>query len=169
MRNRVLLVGTDMSPRGDDAIIEGLTQLAADKASFMHVLYVLEPGKPLFAAGSSHALQDDETLAQGPSMLRRRSQYHAVVNGLPFPATRVQVHVRLGNPVDTLLQACVDYEADTLVLGPHGRRGTQEMPLGSVAQQLFRQAKCPVLVARVKSYHGLSRSVPPAAKDSRTV
>lgn len=168
MGKRVLLVGTDMSVRGDDAIVEGLTQLAADKASFMHVLYVLEPDKPLLVPGTTSPLSDEEALATGPALLRRRIQYDAVLNGLPFPSTRVQAHVRLGSPVETLLQACADYEADTLLVGTHGRRGIQDMRIGSVTDQLLRQAQCPVLIARPKSYHGLPRSVPPDPADNDT-
>jgi nucleotide-binding universal stress UspA family protein len=149
-----------MGPRGDDAIVEGLTQLAASVACTLHVMHVLEPGKVLEVPGWPGLAEQEQALAQGPLALRRRVQYDAVLNGLPYPSERIHTHIRLGRAVETLLQACVDYDADMLIVGRHGQKGIQRLLLGSVAEQLLRQAHCPVLVARTKSYHELLKGTP---------
>lgn len=162
MRERVILVGTDLGARGDDAIVEGLTQLATEETCRLHVAYVQTPAT--LRAGQPLLVQEEQVLRDGPLALQRRIQYDAVLNGVPYAPARIQAHVLLGEPVPTLLQACVDFDADLLILGAHGRRGLQHLVLGSVAQQLLRVAHCPVLVARPKNYHGLTQSVlPPAA------
>ena len=44
--------------------------------------------------------------------------------------------------LSTMIQ---QYEIDLVVMGTHGRTGLQKMLLGSVAEQVFRMATCPVL------------------------
>jgi len=45
----------------------------------------------------------------------------------------------------SLEQAIVDYNADLIVLGTHGRTGAEKLLLGSVAEEVFRRARVPVL------------------------
>jgi hypothetical protein len=71
--------------------------------------------------------------------------------------------------VPTLLQMAVDYDADLMVVGTHGRRGVERMMLGSVAEELVRKARCPVLVARPKDYTGLERTPRPDAPPAQPV
>jgi nucleotide-binding universal stress UspA family protein len=162
MRERVILVGTDLGARGDDAIVEGLTELATSKTSRLHVIYVQTP--TTLRAGLPLLVQEEQVLRDGPLALQRRIQYDAVLNGVPYAPARIQTHVMLGDPVQTLLQACVDFEADLLILGAHGRHGLQHLVLGSVVKEMLRRAHCPVLVARPKNYHGLTEAgLPPPA------
>ncbi|KWA18942.1 universal stress protein UspA [Burkholderia territorii] len=39
-----------------------------------------------------------------------------------------------------------EINADLIVMGTHGRRGFQRLFLGSVAERVLRQAKCPILM-----------------------
>ena len=45
----------------------------------------------------------------------------------------------------SLEQAIKDYDADFIVLGTHGRTGAEKLLLGSVAEEVFRRARVPVL------------------------
>lgn len=45
----------------------------------------------------------------------------------------------------SLEQAVKDYKADLVVLGTHGRTGAQKLLLGSVAEEVFRRSRVPVL------------------------
>jgi nucleotide-binding universal stress UspA family protein len=45
----------------------------------------------------------------------------------------------------SLEQAIKDYNADLIVLGTHGRTGAEKLLLGSVAEEVFRRARVPVL------------------------
>lgn len=56
----------------------------------------------------------------------------------------VERHVGRGSPADVLLAAAAD--AALLVVGSRGRGGLTGVLLGSVAQQLVRDATCPVVV-----------------------
>jgi len=159
-------VGTDLCIRGDDAIVEGLTQLAADDASCLHVVHVVEAHKLIELPGAPELIKKERAVVDGTPLLRRRIQFDAVLNGVPYVAARIHTHVRVGHPIEEILQACVDFEADLLILGTHGRKGLQHLLIGSVTEQLVRQAHCPVLVARPKNYHGLPKSPPPSGPSS---
>jgi nucleotide-binding universal stress UspA family protein len=47
---------------------------------------------------------------------------------------------------EVILQEAGNWNADLIVLGTHGRRGLAQALLGSVAQQVIRGARVPVLV-----------------------
>jgi len=56
-----------------------------------------------------------------------------------------KTHVVHGPIWDTLSGLISDKEADLLVIGTHDRTGVQKLLMGSVAEEIFRQARCPVL------------------------
>ena len=64
---------------------------------------------------------------------------------------RHQAVVEEGEVADVLLRLAREHAIDLLVIGTRGRRGVKRLLLGSVAEKVFRQARCPVLI------------VPPAA------
>lgn len=50
-----------------------------------------------------------------------------------------------GNVANALAQIIEEREIDLLVLGTHGRAGVGKLFMGSVAEEVFRRAACPVL------------------------
>ena len=57
-----------------------------------------------------------------------------------------QIMVEEGDIPKVLLRLIRDHAIDLLVIGTRGYRGVKRMLLGSVAEKVFRQAPCPVLV-----------------------
>jgi hypothetical protein len=51
-------------------------------------------------------------------------------------------------PCDVIVEAAVQWPADLIVIGTHGRRGVNRMMLGSDAEQVARMAPVPVLLVR---------------------
>jgi nucleotide-binding universal stress UspA family protein len=51
---------------------------------------------------------------------------------------------------DTIAEHAVDWKADLLVIGTHGRRGVGRMLLGSVAERVVRTSPCPLLLVRAE-------------------
>ncbi len=160
---KVVVIGDDFGPMGDDAILAGLDELASGAARVMHVMHVYDPGEVLDQPGKRALETEEELLAEAPAALQSRVAYLATLAGVSYDSRKVCTHARLGKAVETLLQTCVDYEADLLIVGTHGRRGIDRLLLGSVAEQLVRQAACPVLVARPKDYFGMTRTALPDA------
>jgi universal stress protein A len=69
----------------------------------------------------------------------------------PPPATVVP-HVLVGPAAKEIARVARSVAADLVVVGTHGRAGVGRLLLGSVAEQLLAEARCPVLVVREKSW-----------------
>jgi universal stress protein A len=60
----------------------------------------------------------------------------------------VRAIVRDGVPADAIPATAVELAVDLIVMGTHGRKGTQHLLLGSIAERVVRVAACPVLTVR---------------------
>ena len=60
----------------------------------------------------------------------------------------VQVQEEGATPGTHILSYADEIPADLIVMGTHGRRGVDRMLLGSVAEEVVRQAPCPVCTVR---------------------
>jgi nucleotide-binding universal stress UspA family protein len=58
---------------------------------------------------------------------------------------RHQVAVREGDVWEEIQKLVADESIDLIVVGTHGRAGIRKLVLGSVAEEIFRHASCPVL------------------------
>lgn len=54
--------------------------------------------------------------------------------------------IRIGEPVEAILNVANELEADLIVLGTHGRRGIKRLIRSSVAESVLAQASCDVMV-----------------------
>jgi len=61
---------------------------------------------------------------------------------------KVRPFLVVGDPLEEILRAARDGQADLLVMGTHGRTGLTHLLLGSVAENLLRRSPCPVLCVR---------------------
>jgi nucleotide-binding universal stress UspA family protein len=87
------------------------------------------------ASSSSAALVSDQ-LAQHREMMSLSSRLGEVPH---------RCLVREGEVWQQLEQVVKEENVDLVVLGTHGRTGLGRFVLGSVAEEIFRQANCPVL------------------------
>jgi len=53
-----------------------------------------------------------------------------------------------GNAAGEILRVAADRPCELIVMGTHGRSGIERLLLGSVAEQVIRQATCPVLTTK---------------------
>ena len=60
----------------------------------------------------------------------------------------VQRILKLGSPSETILNVAKSLKVHTIVVGSEGRKGIKRVLLGSVAENVVRNAQCTVLVAR---------------------
>lgn len=85
-----------------------------------------------------------------------RRQREDFIRGLlpecPFPEDRLTIRVRVGNPLERLLQSIVEEEADMIVMGPKGRTNLETMLVGSVASKLFRRSPVTVVSYRDEAH-----------------
>jgi nucleotide-binding universal stress UspA family protein len=160
-RETVAVVGVDFADTGDEALVMALRMLKRGSVQKLHLLHVLDPRDVIDTPHMAALETEQEVLAQAPGVLKKRAVELAESCDLRFSEQSVSAHTRIGAAAETLLQMTVDYDADLLIVGTHGRRGFAHMVLGSVAEELVRSAHCPVLIARDKDYTGLERTALP--------
>jgi nucleotide-binding universal stress UspA family protein len=59
-----------------------------------------------------------------------------------------EITILEGHPLETILKYAEEHHPDLIVMGSHGRSGVARMRLGSVAENVMRQAAIPTLVVR---------------------
>jgi nucleotide-binding universal stress UspA family protein len=160
-QSRVIVVGVDFGSSGDHAIMEGLRWLDSGMVSTLHAVHVLDP-RDVIDDPEFPALQtEDEFVERAPTILLQRIGRFANEAGRIIDVDKVRTHARIGKAATAIHQVAVDYDADLIIVGTHGRRGIDRLVLGSVAETLVRTAHCPVFVAKPKDYSGLDRSARP--------
>jgi nucleotide-binding universal stress UspA family protein len=60
----------------------------------------------------------------------------------------VTFDVKSGIPFEEILKGQQERKADLIVIASHGRTGIMKSLIGSVAEKVMREAKCPVLLVR---------------------
>jgi nucleotide-binding universal stress UspA family protein len=77
----------------------------------------------------------------------------------------VDTIVQAGPPGDVIAHAATPARVDLVVMGTHGRTGLAHLLLGSVAEQVVREAQVPVLTIRTPSDRG-GRGTPDLRRSS---
>jgi arsenite transporter len=80
------------------------------------------------------------------------------------PITEDNVMVRIGNPAKEIVAAAEEGNFDLIILGTHGHGKFAESVIGSVAGDVIRQSRRPVMVVRLPdakgfAVDGIARSV----------
>ena len=70
-----------------------------------------------------------------------RASFGAAVSA----GTPVDIVIKTGQPVHSILETAASLPADLIVMGTHGAGGFEHLVLGSVAEKVLRKASCPVL------------------------
>jgi nucleotide-binding universal stress UspA family protein len=82
---------------------------------------------------------------------------------------RLQFETADVHPVDATLHAARKSRAGLIVMGTHGRGGARRLWLGSVAENVVRQAEVPVFVVRQKQHEFINSSDPQSAPGLATI
>jgi nucleotide-binding universal stress UspA family protein len=78
-----------------------------------------------------------------------------------------KAYVCRGKVWDVLSEIISEQRIDLLVLGTHGRRGIGKLVMGSIAEEVLRQASCPVLTVGPKASGRVKEEFDPTTKDIR--
>jgi len=95
-----------------------------------------------------------------PSLGEAQKEYYAYCNELASSKqaqlkkavgrAEVTTKVLEGLIADTIIDEAIDWDADLIVLGSHGRKGFQKFLLGSVAEKVATHAPCSVEIVKEK-------------------
>lgn len=113
--------------------------LTRDYGARLVVLHVVAPLPPL-AYG-------DVVPPPDPESLLREAKDHLERLEVRGADVRAERRLEEGDPVAEILRVAREIDASLIVLGTHGRTGLSRLLMGSVAEQVVRNAPCPVLTA----------------------
>ena len=133
-----VLIATDFSPASDKALCHAVSiaQHYEARLFLMHVVSSIG----LQMAGPGAVVEASTAALRDAMFTERRLIGSGALQGIHH-----RVIVRSGD-VWTELQSLIREEGiDLLVIGAHSRTGLKKVVLGSVAEQIFRQAQCRVL------------------------
>jgi nucleotide-binding universal stress UspA family protein len=140
-----VVVGCDFSPLSQIAITMAATVAAPISGATVEVLYVVPPVGEKLSYDELTGVNDD---IRG----QLKNFIEAGVRAAGVSAIKMNAHVYPGDPAMEILRLADDMEADLIVVGTHGRVGVQRLLMGSVAEAVMREARCPVLVMRPRHY-----------------
>jgi nucleotide-binding universal stress UspA family protein len=142
---RTILAPTDLS-RHAEVAVRYACGLSERLGATLHLLHVLPDPIPI----------EPDPLLTPPMPI----EYDPRVDVESFEALRksldpawgqpagVEVAVRHGSPVESVVAYAEEKAIDLIVIATHGRTGLSHALLGSVAEQIVREAPCPVLTIR---------------------
>ena len=143
---RNILVPTDFSAGSRDAL-NCARELAAALSARLHVLHVVEQTvapnvyAELYVPPPSEYFEKLEAAA-----VARLEAWVPADDKVPF---RVSFTVGLGAAAEEILRRIDgDPKIDLVVMATHGRHGVARLVLGSVAEQVVRAARCPVVTVK---------------------
>jgi len=127
------------------AAIEAVIAQANPRDTEVRVLHVLEPiythGYNLgYIPEASQILEEERENAKG--LLARASQK------LRDKGFTVTTALEEGNPKVVIVDSATEWDADLIVVGPHGRTGLDRFLMGSVSEAVARHARCSVQIVR---------------------
>jgi nucleotide-binding universal stress UspA family protein len=144
-----VMFATDFSPATANAFSYALA-IANRYGSKLHVAHVINM--------ESFELVEEESARRMIQLGREEAvrRINQLLEPMKLPPGRYDIAVSEGDVVEALQDLILKRHIDIAVLGTHGRRGLRKLMMGSVAEEIFRVAPCPVLTA------GLTAARPPA-------
>jgi nucleotide-binding universal stress UspA family protein len=158
---RKILVPTDFSAHSEEAfrVAQTLARALGAEVILFHVAQppaVVSEGGPLLAnppKGNAMDLWDRFHRFQpiDPSV---RLQHEVIVADKPNARYILEILDKLG--------------CDLIVMGTHGRSGLKHLLFGSVAEEVVRRARCPVMVVKAPAPRTVASTVPVSNKAEAT-
>ena len=134
-----ILLPTDFSEFSSLALRHALALARKFKAR-LKVVHVIQAVYPVGDAKPAFPRPDS---VEARRMAERDT--HAFMAGVREAGIDYEREVREGSPWREILAAAQEMPADLVVMGTHGRRGTERFLLGSVAEKLIHRLRCPVM------------------------
>lgn len=142
-----ILVATDFSP-ASEMILPYARSFARQYDSTLFFTHAIPTA----------VLTAEPNAIEGLEMAAQRYRDELEARGL-FKGIRHEWIIEEGEPWSILEKVARDEEIDLIIVGTHGRTGFNRLVMGSVAEDVFRHAYCPVLT--------IGPSVMPASADAK--
>ncbi|APW60560.1 universal stress protein [Paludisphaera borealis] len=137
---RTILVPMDFSKNANYAFDTAIS-LARDSGARVILLHVEELEEPIWS-GELPAAYDAEVVLRKHARKRLRTCCDAVTG------VAVEWRSTSGRPAEEILRVADESHCDLIIMSTHGSRGLDRLLFGSVAEEVLRRTKCPLLVVK---------------------
>lgn len=136
-----------------------VAEIAADLASLLggraelhlvHVIFPSVPQVPIGLVSTEAFIEEGRTILDG-AIAAASAHFGGAIVG----------HLRSGQAAAEVIQLAADIAADLVVVGTSDKGAVDRVLVGSVASKVVREARCPVLVTRPKTYPAAVAIEPP--------
>jgi nucleotide-binding universal stress UspA family protein len=135
------LIPLDGSPVAE-SIVPFILEIAGPLDMQVALVRVIVPSPPLAVEGAVVFDDVEKPRADAEAYLA------GVAAELRTKGVRVTTTVRQGEPVEQILAAAQDAEADLIAMTTHGRSGLSRLLFGSIAAAVLARAEIPVFMMR---------------------
>jgi universal stress protein E len=150
-----LLVASDLSDSNFPAISAG-SFVARTLGEDLTVLHVAEPPQAPLPSPEGAGMGLAYSLSAEDLQLLEEAARDRLHSAMMRQGAEGQCLVEQGSPAVHVVSAARRLGARLLVIGTEGRTGLRRILLGSTAEQILREATCPVLVVRLHAKGGPS-------------
>ncbi|QFU84701.1 universal stress protein [Natronorubrum aibiense] len=136
-----ILVPVDQSPHSSRALEYAIEAYPEAEITALHVVDISNyqcRGTCMY-----HAKELLDRLEQVEQTVFEIARQTATEHG-----SELTTKLKLGSPVQTIIDYATAHDVDHIVIGSHGRTGFDRLFVGSVAEAVVRQAPAPVTVVR---------------------
>ncbi len=144
---RNILVPTDFSEDSDRAFLTAL-EIAGKGKSRIFLLHVIN--RTVQMCVSDYCIDQgiaDRFLNEG--IVYSNEKLRETIARFPDSrAVKVIPDIRKGQPHEEILKEASERKVDLIVIASHGKTGLKKYFIGSVAEKVMKEAKCPVLLIR---------------------
>lgn len=82
----------------------------------------------------------------------RKNSIEKILKACSLPLERIKILIKVGNPIEQLLDIITKEHVNMIVMGPKGRTDLEHVLLGSVAEKIFRRSPVTVISYRDKKF-----------------
>ena len=133
-----ILYPTDFSTTGQTAL-EMATSLARDRGGTLLIMHVEELPTAYGGGEFYYGLEEPN----------REELQRMLAEVVPTdPAVPHEHRLMLGSPASSIVHLAEKEGVEMIVMPTHGRTGLTRLLMGSVAEEVVRKAKCPVLTVK---------------------
>jgi len=143
MNIKKILFPTDLS-KNNQAALEFASRLAAESGAVLYIMHaddMEEVAAIMFNDGYRYISSWEED--------GRREAHRKLEQVLPtVPNVRYQRCYLRGSAAGRIVSFAKEQSVDLIVMASHGRTGLRRLLMGSTAENVLRQAPCPVLIVK---------------------
>ncbi len=146
MHFKTILFATDFS-EGSDFAFKSALSLARKFDSKLLIVHIINEPVDLRGFYVPHISFDklEEEIEQGAEKLMEKFCRTHLED-----FSHYETFVLPGIPYDEIIKTAVQFNADLIVLGTHGRTGLDHVLFGSTAEKVVRKSPVPVMTIRIK-------------------